>query len=1391
MKYHRDRCGSDCGEHVLEIGDTFLDRYEVLARLGAGGFGEVYQARQKTTGQLVAIKVIRLPPDQPEKREALEKRFNREMELCAKLHHPNIVRLIDAGTKDGRPFTIFSYVPGKNLAEILRDERQLDPAEALHLMQQVLDALCAAHHIGVIHRDLKPANIMITESGARRNATVLDFGIAAIVDGLPNEHDEKLTAAGDVIGTPQYAAPEQLLGQAPTVRTDLYSWGLVLLECLVGPSSKRLGYYEAIYEKLSPDGVRLPSWLAGHPVGRVIATTTNKNVDLRTLDAADIFRILQGAGSPPRPEELDDPEKTRRVPRADPPAGRIMPTLPEGVETHHTPPTRQSAVPPTPSGVRELRARRQVTAVACAFSVSGRAASDLEEVDEAMSAVHALCERHARDLGGCVGHTLTDRVLLYFGFPRAQDGSAIRAVQAGLAIADDVAALNLEGVRVDVCVGIHTGLIIAHEDGDTTPTYLHRIGGLTPAIAEAISAMSSGGSVLVSADTRRLVLDHFTLTSRGFHGPGAAKDIETFEVLLGPSGPKLLEERFGEDSTPFVGRQFELGMLLDLWNQASDGSGMGVLVSGEAGIGKSRIARELVRGIQAGDAAWLECRCRRERQNGVLDPFVDIVERLIGFRADTDAALAVHAIEKLVERCRLEREPAVTLLATLLGLPESESQRRPLLAPDKHRQATIETLSSLLLAFAEDRPLLLVIEDLHWADATTLELVSFLSREACTVPILVLATARPEFEPPWPSDVFRLLQLGRMPRNKCEEMIARIAGPKPLPPQVVAQIIDRTDGVALFVEELTGMVLGSDAIAEEADRYVLAGDIHALGVPVTLRELLSVRLDRTGEAKATAQAAAAIGREFSEALLLEVVGLDRNTLDSHMLSLIEAGVVQRRGRRDQSSFSFRHALIRDIAQESLLKNTRRAVFRRIAETIERHHAHIAENQPDRLAHYWKSAGDGAQARVYCVRAGERAMAVAAYSDAINQFRQAIELATAIEDQDEGAAVELELQMKLALPVMMTRGYSSTDLREIYDRARELCKQVGSTPSLFQAVHGLWTYYLMRGDLPAALDLSRHTAALAEEAGEDALLLEAHLAQGNTLCWMGDVVSAETHVARLVELYDPVGHRAHIQRFGHDPLVACYSFGVWGMWTMGFPDTALARGRRAMQIANELDHPHARVMALQDLSIAHLHRCEWEDAAREAQAMVDLAREKDLAFWLAFGRFILGRALVGLGRGVEALRMLESAIDDCHALGSSLCDGMFGCHLASAQLAMGRARDAMSTVNAALDGIARQQGWLYEAELHRLRGESILEMGGAPDEAAASFRKALEAAESRNQRMLALRSAASLMKVARGTEQDVAKSAVEAALKGFSEGFDTADLEQVRALIDLPESQRAG
>jgi TOMM system kinase/cyclase fusion protein len=1056
--------------------------------------------------------------------------------------------------------------------------------------------------------------------------------------------------------------------------------------------------------------------------------------------------------------------------------------------------TRPSETAPAEPRTREAE-RRQLTVLFCDLVDSTVLASQLdpEEWREVVRAYQVACAAVIGCFEGHIAQYLGDGLLVYFGWPQAHEDDAQRAVRAGLGMVEAVGQLNTrlvreQGVQLAVRLGIHTGQVVVGEIGGGVKHEQLALGE-TPNLAARLQGIAAPNTLVISATTLPLLGGFFAYQSLGMHLlKGFAQPIEVYQVRYESTARSRLEAAGTTGLTPLVGREQEVGLLLERWAQVKDGLGQVVLLSGEAGIGKSRLVQVLTEHVAHDPQAWLTpCQCSPYYQNTALYPLIDLLERVaLRFEREESSPQKLNKLEGFLVQYGLPLAEAIPLFASLLSLPLTADYTPLDVSPEQQKQQTLHALLTILLRIAAQQPVLFVMEDLHWVDPSTLEFLSLLVDQGPTAHILALWTFRPDFSPLWTGrSHLTQVTLRRLPRRQAAEMAGRVAHHKALPAEVVEQVVAKTDGVPLFVEELTKMVLESGLLEEREEHYALTGPLPPLAIPATLQDSLMARLDRLATVKSLAQLGATLGREFSYDLLQAVSPWDEATLQRGLHQLVAAEFLYQRGLPPQATYLFKHALIQEAAYQSLLRSTRQRHHQRIAQVLESRFPELGDTQPELLAHHYTEAGLSEQAMGYWQQAGQRAIERSAHVEAVAHLAKGLKVLQTLPDTPERAQQELVLQTTLGPALMATKGFAAPEVERVYARARELCRHMADTPQLFPVLWGLWLFYEVRGELQTARELAAQFLTLAQRQREPSLLLQAHRTMGQTLLWLGELTPARTYLEEGIALYDAQQHRALAFQYGQDPGVGLRNFAAHVLWYLGYPDQALKTMDEALSLARELSHPFSLAPTLDHSAWLHQYRREGPLTQGRAEADMALSREQRFAFFLAQGTIMHGWALAEQGQVTEGMAQIRAGLAALQVTGAELTRPYWLALLAEACGNTGEVEEGLHLLTEALAAAQKHGSHVWDPELHRLTGELLLRQAVSnPEEAETCFRQALGVARQQQAKSLELRVAMSLSRLwQRQGKRDEARELLAPIYGWFTEGFDTADLRDAKALLD--------
>jgi class 3 adenylate cyclase/tetratricopeptide (TPR) repeat protein len=997
---------------------------------------------------------------------------------------------------------------------------------------------------------------------------------------------------------------------------------------------------------------------------------------------------------------------------------------------------------------------------------------DPEDLRELIGDYHRVVAETVGRFDGFVAKYMGDGVLIYFGYPRAHEDDAERAVSAALAVIEAVGRLPArEDLRVRL--GIATGLAVVGDLIGEGAAQERGVVGETPNLAARLQALATPNTLVIAEATRRQIGELFDLEDLGPQQLAGFAEPQRAWRVLGKSGEVSRFEALRSGETPLVGRDEEIELLRRRWEQAKTGEGRVVLISGEPGIGKSRLTAAFSAQIESEPHSRLRYFCSPHHQDSALYPFIAQLERAAGFGRDDPVDAKLGKLRALLAPGTREDDD-IALLSELLSLPSSAAELN--LSLQRKREKLLEALLNQLEAEARHRPVVMVFEDVQWIDPTSRELLDLSVDRVRHLPVLLAITFRPEFQPPWGgrSHVMNLT-LNRLGERDGEALVHKLAGGAALTAEIVSEIVERTDGVPLFVEELTKAVLES---AGQVTAVLGAASHAARSVPATLHASLMARLDRLGPApKETAQIGAVLGREFSYELIEAVAQRPERELQAALRQLSDAGLLFCRGTAPHASYLFKHALVQDAAYGTLLRARRQELHGRVAAALETHFADLVERQPELLAHHLTAAGDTERAAHQWLKAGQHAAEQSAYLEAIAHLERGLGLLHSLPESPDRDGCEIDLQLALAGCLLTAKGAAAAKLP--YMRAFDLAESSGSPQQRFDALYGVWQATNMSGGSAAASPLSARLLSMTEQEGDDGLRLQAHHSAWATLAFAGDPAKTREHTDAGRLLYDPEKHASH--RFvygGHDPGACALLLGAWAEWLLGYPEKALASSAESVSMAERIAHPFTLSLALTFCAVLHLNRREPERALSLAEAVEAMIAEQRLSLPLEPG-IVHGAALVGQGAAEEAIARIREGVTKSTRLGRP-----YG--LAFLAECLARHGDRAAALAALQEGleIARttgEHGW--DAELHRLAGTVLLAENKLND-GEASLQQAIGIAQAQQAKSLELRAARDLARLwgeqGRRTE---ARDLVAPVYGWFTEGFDTADLKEAKALLD--------
>ena len=1030
--------------------------------------------------------------------------------------------------------------------------------------------------------------------------------------------------------------------------------------------------------------------------------------------------------------------------------------------------------------------RRQITVMFCDLVGSTQLSTkfDLEDLQLLLEAYRQACNTAITRYAGTIAGYFGDGVMAFFGWPRAHEDDAVRAVHAALEILPAVTKISAP-VTLALRVGICSGPVVVGTIESTGTASLIDAVGETPNIAARLQTLAAPNTVLVSESTKRLLSASFELKNLGTQElKGLDRPLRVYQVL----GAKNISNRFEASHVdllaPLVGRSTEIDFLIDRWGKAKESDGQLIIISGIAGVGKSRLIHEFKLRINCEPHLLLSFQCSQYHLQSAFFPIIDQIERMSQILSrDSDETKFVK-IKDYLYSVGMHEATEILLIGNLLSIDTGYSDQFSESTPQQIKNKTISAIVDMIRSMSTQLPTICIFEDIHWIDPSTLELLELTISRLKQARVLLVLSHRPEFQHTWfTHSNATMYSLTRLSRGEIVEMICDIFNRSIVTPDVVEQIVDKSDGIPLFVEELANSALESSIGSRLADGNLSRAN-QSIAIPETLHDALMERIDRVPQGRNLAQIAAVIGRDFSYEILSVASGVGENDLTLVLSMLEDADVIYRVGISPNTRFAFKHVLLRDAVYNSLIRNKRRKIHGQIANILANEQSRFEDYRPEILAYHFNEAGDYSQAVRFWLESGRRAVAHFANAEAIAHFRMALEPLSAMAETPERFSREIEIQLALGIPLIAVRGYAAQETRDAFARARTLCLKTSSHNEYFQALYGLWGHSWMSGKHNEALEMANEFLSKSRTSADKDLMMVAHRTMGSTLLTLGDFRAAKQHFETTISLSTSRDKRPLYDQYMVDPQVASLLLLSWNLWFLGYPDQSIGRVSEAVYMSEAIRHQYSVAFAHYMTSVVHILRGDPKSALSSAEKSLEVSKEQRFLLYVLLSNIARARALGEMGRLEEAQTEIERGLEAARSEGVGFMLPMMESWLADIHARRGECETALSIVERALARIDNITGRSWESELHRQKGQILL--GIAPErvtDAESHFRAAIHVARRQYAKSFELRATTNLANLLRTQGKiDEGRHLLEAVYHWFREGLDTVDLSRARLAL---------
>lgn len=1032
--------------------------------------------------------------------------------------------------------------------------------------------------------------------------------------------------------------------------------------------------------------------------------------------------------------------------------------------------------------------RRQLTVMFCDL-VGSTALSeqfDPEDLSEIIRVFRETCESAISKYSGTTARFLGDGILVYFGYPIAHENSPEQAARAGLEIIQELAKVRVFDLPLPVRIGIATGPVVVGEVIGEGSSMELSVYGETPNLAARLQSLAEPGTVIISEQTKQLTGATFEYTDHGLHTlKGFTDPVRAWQPVTLRSAESRFEAKHGNPvASKIVGRERELSVLKTGWQQACAGKGQIVTLTGEPGIGKSRLIQAVRDQVAAEPHSTMRFFCSQFNQYSAFYPIIAHIENSAGFDRNDDSDTKINKLETMLEELGQDISVALPLIGSLLSINTEERFPKLNLTPGVLKERIMEALLEHFLTVSRDKPLLMLFEDLHWMDPSSLDLLERLIDKVPQANILAVVTSRPEFSAPWQNNSANMsLNLGRLDENDIKQLVGSIAPGKELPRPIFDAIIAKSDGTPLFIEELTKTMLSSDFVVDNGDKYILKGSLPSVAVPNTLKDSLAARLNQTVAAKETAQIGSVIGRVFHYDLLAAVSKLTASALQVALDELCNAALIIAHGQPPNSHYTFKHALVQDTAYDSLLRKNCQTIHGKIAELINERFPDTAQSEPELLAHHFTGAKKLTEAIKYWQLAAKNSAEQSAYIESVNHCRRALALLSNAPESTENLQMELQTRLLMGVGLVATMGYAADDMSENYARARQICDKLEDTPQQIPTLYGLFVFHLVRGDKAEANELANQLARYSDDPSQP---IVTHSARAMTAFWSGDRQEARGILNDAMSQFSMEKHEALAQIFGDDADLLCHFYAYWNLWLAGYPDQALALLEETNAYVSQLKTPYVVATSmLFGMLLMHEMR-KWPELTKSAEIFRDHAAEQGYPFFVSTATMGLGAAEVQNGHHEKGITLIKEGLAGFRLTGAGLSVDYYMHMLSEAQLISGDITAGLETVEEAIERANTLVDDVYKPELLRHKGELLL-CNEDQEAAKECFEQSLKIAREENAKMFELRTAMSVFRMTdkNGNDEDHAASRAQLSevYEWFTEGHTIADLIDAKQLLE--------